>query len=192
MANANAAVRDVTICVNVLICVAPSEDKEAKPGLTKYFQPAVPKSESFLLKLIANKHMTFDVVESEDFRDYSRSLNSHAPIYTVRSVKDSMRLAMLKKRLGLERFMKERHIRKAAVTHDSWTSKGDQTYSSLSWHFISEEFDLYSCPFDIKKICGHTYASCIAETVNDMAEQRDIDPTVACTRCYMLQVQTYM
>ena len=157
---------------------------EKKGGLRQFFQPAIPDCIPALMRLIVSKHVPIDIVEDNDFRDFSRSLNSKAPILSARGMKDHLRLAMLKKRAGLINFTKQRCLgRKAAVTHDSWTSKRKQTYSSLSWHFLDEDFTLFSCPFDIKKIDGHTYASAIADTIDNMAAEELIEPTVACTDC---------
>ena len=133
---------------------------------------------------MTKKHLTFDFVEDKDFRDYSRGLNSKAKFYNVRSIQEAARKQVLKKQLGLTSFMKGKQgTVRAADTHDSWTSKGGHTYASLSYHFLAEDFTLFSCPFDIKRISGHTYASCIAETIHEMGQFRGIASTVSCTDC---------
>ena len=74
-------------------------------------------------------------------------------------------------------------FKRGAITHDGWTSKKIETYASLSVHVIDEEFNLFSCPFDVKKLTGHTYASCITDIVSEMTAFRDIKPSVSVTDC---------
>jgi hypothetical protein len=72
---------------------------------------------------------------------------------------------MLEKQQGLRDWMTKMSVKEAAITHDSWSTMLKDTYASLTFHFISEDFGLYSCPFDVKKLVGPTYAPCIADTV---------------------------
>ena len=84
---------------------------------------------------------------------------------------------------------------KAAVTHDSWTSLKNETFSSLTCHVITDDFVLLSCPFDIRKITGHTYyASCIAETVEYGWQKKRsavYAGTVLCTHTLMHMLYWY-
>jgi hypothetical protein len=133
-----------------------------------------------LIRLVVNKHLTLSLVDSDEFRDLLYSLNSRFRAPSSVSLKEQMLGLMIRKSQGLVKFMKE--YKYAAITHDSWTSKAKQTYSSLSFHFISNEFTLYSCPFDIMKLVGHTYAPAIANNINSMAAFRLI------TICFIIKL----
>ncbi len=123
--------------------------------------------------MIIMRHEPFSAVEDPDFRAYQRVLNKKALIYTRRSFKDLLRLRTLRKRAKLLEFFViqasgqdmlhtpsaiAKLPRYAAVTSDSWTSAKKETYTSLSLHVVgSSVHELFSFPFDIEKVDGHTY-----------------------------------
>ena len=158
--------------------------------------------EQALMKFMVNTHQPFSVVDNDDFRAYQLSLNPKAVTYNSKSIREVLRTSLLLKREKLmDEFAKisaEKGVMKifdikdsltsssflrAAVTSDSWTSILNETYASCSLHSISPTFDLYSFPFDIDKIEGHTYSIHTAETINNMSAKWNAQPTVVVTDC---------
>jgi hypothetical protein len=188
-------------------------DKQGQqPGVASFFSPAPPSpsgkkaEEDALLRFIIMQHEPFSIVESPAFREYQRALNRKALIYTTRSFKDLVRTRTLFKReqlLGLFRDHAQDKSKKpasalttaplsfSAVTSDGWTSALKESYTSLSHHVISESFDLYSYPFDIEKIDGHTYGVNVAAKITNMAAAWGAAITVASTDCEASMVASW-
>ena len=149
--------------------------------------------------MIIMRHEPFSAVEDPDFRAYQRALNKKALIYTNRSFKDLLRLRTLSKREKLLEFFviqasgqdmlqtpssTAKLPRYAAVTSDSWTSAKKETHTSLSLHVVGPSVhELFSFPFDIEKVDGHTYGVNIADKITLMARAWNADVTVAVTDC---------
>ena len=111
------------------------------------------------------------------------ALNPSYKLQGRRGLLSDLYVTLQDKQVAVQALFKNEAGGSAATTHDSWTSKNGQTFASLSCHYISEDFELFSCPFDVMKLSGNTYATCIAETVTSMAEKRGIQPTVNVTDC---------
>ncbi len=176
-----------------------------QPGVSTFFKPAGPNplaarlEEDALLRMVIMRHEPFSVVEDPDFRAYQRSLNKKALLYTNRSVKDLLRTRTLSKREVLLNFFTTQTSGQgkitpastfvklpcfSAVTSDSWTSAKKETYTSLSLHAIPTTFDnLFSFPFDIEQVEGHTYGVNVADKIASMAAAWGASVTVAVTDC---------
>jgi hypothetical protein len=139
----------------------------AKPGEQDIREhlPSKISADEWLHKLIVNKNLAFNIVDSEEWRYFCAALNSKYKKKTAKALAEELQLLMLEKQQGLRDWMAKKGVKEAAITHDSWSTMLKDTYASLAFHFISEDFDLYSCPFDVKKMVGQTYATCIADIV---------------------------
>jgi hypothetical protein len=170
------------------------------------------EEEDALMRFMIVNHEPFSIVENPAFRNYQRTLNKKALLFTNRSFKDIVRVRSLSKREQLLKHFKVQALHKikkplsvspaervspakpaffSAVTSDGWTSALKESYTSLSHHVISESFDLLSYPFDIEKIEGHTYGVNVAGKITAMGDAWGATITVANTDCEASMVASW-
>ena len=137
-----------------------------------------------IIKLIVCKHLPLSIVEADEFRDYAKCLNPKARVFSRKQIGEELRTEFLKCReKSTTLFQQLCPLRRAAVTVDHWTSISNETYGSLTVHWITDKFDLMNMPFNIRKMSGHTTGSDIATDIKSMCQATGVLPTCAVSDC---------
>ena len=83
-----------------------------------------------------NKNLPFDLVKDEDFRKMCSALSPHFKNQSKRGLMGELYDITREKRQSVRELFEK--LGKAAITHDSWTSKNSQTFASLSSYTMVE------------------------------------------------------
>lgn len=130
--------------------------KQCFTATTEKPLPAPKKAEveDALLKFVVGKVLPLSTVESSFFKDFVHGLN---PRYTPPNKRVIQKLLDKKKEeitLKIRADMKDQHL---AITHDGWTSLNTESYSTVTGHFITDEWVLKSVVLETAKVEGsHT------------------------------------
>ena len=133
-----------------------------------------------LNKYVVRKYQPLTTVEDPDFRHMIKCANSRIKLPGVKGLKERLTTEKLK----LEPILKEMTAnQEEACTTDSWTSVANATYTSLSRHFIDQDWELITLPIDCIKIGGTTTARDIAATITTITERHSIKCINITTDC---------
>ena len=116
-----------------------------------------------VIKVIVCMHLPLSIVEAKEFRDYSKCLNPKARIFSRKQIGEEIGTEFVQCReKSRALFQQLCPLRRAAVTVDHWIFISNETYGSLTLHWITEKVDLVNMLFNIRKMSGHTTGSDIA------------------------------
>jgi hypothetical protein len=103
-----------------------------------------------------DKGIPFSMVEEKTFHKMFEPLNKKAPEIVNVDCKSICNVVMLHGRLAKEASQIEMEGQKVAWTTDHWTGPNDQTYSTVTAHFINANQSNVLCILDLKVFKGTT------------------------------------
>jgi hypothetical protein len=103
-----------------------------------------------------DKGIPFSMVEEKTFRKMFEPLNKKAPKIVNVDCKSIFKVVMHHGRLVEEATQIKIKGQEVAWTTDHWTGPNDQTYSTVTAHFISANWSHVSCILDLKVFKGTT------------------------------------
>jgi hypothetical protein len=137
------------------------------------------------MKWLVQRYQPLSTVECPDFRHMINCANPRIQLPSTRLFKERL----LTWKLKLERILEEMTKDEVeACTSDSWTSVSNESYTSLTRHFVDRYWELLSLPIDCVKHEGTTTASDIANTIVTMVEAHKINCINITTDCEPSQV----
>jgi hypothetical protein len=116
---------------------------------------------------IIDKGMPFSMVEEPTFRNMFESINQKASVIVNVDRKSICEVVMMQGRLAEAATQIVMAGQEVAWTTDHWTGPNDQTYSTVTAHFINSNWNLESCILDLKVFKGTTSGEAI---YNDIAQ----------------------
>lgn len=127
-------------------------ERTSQSSLTSYIHKPIPihKSKAVdeqLVKLIVKDYHPFSIVESESFKSFVKTLNPGYSLPSRKTVSTSLIPQLYNKTAEVVR--EELNDASAvAITTDGWTSITNQSYFSLTAHFIDDQCNLKSYLLD--------------------------------------------
>ncbi|KAK3108196.1 hypothetical protein FSP39_002934 [Pinctada imbricata] len=158
----------------------------AKPAsIKKLSTEKIAELDDRLTRLIVGKVLPLSLVDSPFFKDFVGSLDPRQ-VYSVPSRKKIHGMLKLKKAEITEKIMNElKKCGNAAITHDGWTSIAQESYQTITCHYINEEWELKSVVLETKKITGSHTGEAIAESIKETVTKWSLDslpsPPIAVT-----------
>ena len=116
------------------------------------------KIDKLILNLIVTDFQPFSIVEDKDFTQLMKYLD---PKYVLPSTKTLKKLLTEKYEKQKEEVKKELHdVDHVCVTTDTWTSINNDSFFTITCHFISPNFEMKSYTIDtVKMTIRHTAAA---------------------------------
>ena len=99
--------------------------------------------DKLLLHMIGCNFMAFSFIDSPEFHDFINFLNKTFNVKTGRTYRKQMTKVAEDMMMEVRRMLKEFCRVGLAVTTDIWTSRTQESYISLTCHFIDEHFRLH-------------------------------------------------
>ena len=110
---------------------------------------------------IIDKGMPFSMVEEPTFGNMFESINQKASVIVNVDCKSIREVVMMQGRLAEAATQIVMAGQEVAWTTDHWTGPNDQTYSTVTAHFINSNWNLESCTLDLKVFKGTTSGEAI-------------------------------
>jgi hypothetical protein len=105
------------------------------------------------MKWLVQRYQPISTVECPDFRHMINCANPRIQLPSTRLFKERL----LTWKLKLERILEEMTKDEVeACTSDSWTSVSNESYTSLTRHFVDRYWELLSLPIDCVKHVGNS------------------------------------
>ncbi|XP_063222172.1 E3 SUMO-protein ligase ZBED1-like [Bacillus rossius redtenbacheri] len=130
-----------------------------------------------LTELIVKDYLPYRIVESPAFRKYSQNLNSGYQLPTRKTVSTVLVPQMyeqtkVKVRLALEA------ADAVTITTDGWTSVKNESYISVTAHYINKDMELHSCLLECFNYDDKHTAVNVAEELRRVTHEWGIDRKV--------------
>jgi hypothetical protein len=152
----NATPMDVKNCQDITTIFQPQE-KQRYLGIgdaKELFKTAI------ALWMI-DKGILFSMVEEKTFRKMFEPHNKKAHEIVNVGCKSICEVFMLHRRLATEATQIEMEGQEVVWTTDHWTGPNDQTYSTVTVHFINTNWSNVSCILDLKVFKGTTMGKAV-------------------------------
>jgi len=134
-----------------------------------------------LMWMVASDFQPYNIVENKGFKEFIYTLD---PRYTLPS-KHTLKYNYINKyyNKGID-ILKDmlNHAQYIAITCDTWTSCSNESYLSVTSHFVNSNFDLKSAVLAVQKlhdVTNHT-AENIARTLEDVFNEWKIKNKITC------------
>jgi len=101
------------------------------------------KLDQTLLKLFVNDFQPFKVVEDSGFKQFVKLLNPNYELPNRHTISKELIPAMYEKCLGEMKSLISK-VESACLTTDCWTSRNNESFMTITIHFIDTEFELKS------------------------------------------------
>jgi hypothetical protein len=118
-----------------------------------------------------DKGMPFSMVEEKTFCKMFEPLNKKAPEIVNVDCKSIRKVVMLHGRLAKEATRINMEGQEVAWTTDHWTGPNDQTYSTVTAHFINTNWSNALCIFDLKVFKGTTTSEAVYNDITHVSQK---------------------
>ena len=147
--------------------------------MTAHFRRADPSLEPLCQYFVMN-YQPLSMVEDQFFRAMLRSFAPKASFPSEVLLYEQL----FKQKVALEEEVEQMAVgQQQAITVDGWTSTANETYHSLTRHFIDDAFELVRLSLDCQLHEGTTTADALAESIIALAERVGVEPVDCVTDC---------
>jgi len=121
--------------------------------ISEFFKKSLEEKtfEDYLIDFIADGKHSFRIVEEKSFIAMINSLNKNAKIPTRQTIKTKISKKVSKKEIEIENEL-NKSVSRVSLTTDIWSSISNDTYMSLTAHFIDEKMKIQNILLDFSLI----------------------------------------
>jgi hypothetical protein len=152
--------------------------EKGQTKMSQHYKAAPPAWETPLCKFLVMTHQPLCLIENEYFRDFLNSYNKSQRLTNRRGLKEKLRNIADEHSVIIKEILEDEHV---AITVDSWTSCGGDTYLSLTLQLITEDWDMLILPIDIKKSYGGNSGEELSRKVQDLVAKRGLSDSQVVT-----------
>jgi hypothetical protein len=168
----------------------PSSDQAKKAGSINRFYPLQQKDYFFgiedikrqfkvaVASWVVQEAVPISMVEAPSFRNMFEPFNKKASEITNVNRHTVREEIMTMGRYAWKATEIEMTGREVAWTTDHWTGPNDETYSTVTSHFINDNWTLESCCLDFKVFTGTTSGEAIYNDIHNVLNQFQGDSTI--------------
>lgn len=151
---------------------APTQQAKKRQRITAYLHKPLPVSEinrthRLLLKLMTKFYIPFHILESAEFKNFTESLNRNFKVIDRKTFSNGFLTTVYNE-------VKDKVVRElessdtVAITTDGWTSAANESYMSLTVHFINRDCELKSFALECRKFPQSSTAVNVCNGVKEM------------------------
>ena len=132
-----------------------------------------------LVDFIVSGSQPFAVVENEDFREYSATLEPDYPVPSRNTMKNRVLKRRLAQRAKVRTYLKKSlYSRRVGITTDMWTSSAKRGYMVVTLHYMDDNWKMHHLIIGFVRVLYPHTAARLAQALVDAVV--DFEPDLLC------------